>query len=59
MPVRVRTGASDGVNTEIRDGLKEGEVIVRAGGESDHHWGNASPFQQNTKGGGGGGRRGG
>lgn len=27
----VKTGGNDGVNTEIREGVKEGEVIVRAG----------------------------
>ena len=29
--VVVKTGASDGVNTVIRDGLKEGDTIIRAG----------------------------
>jgi HlyD family secretion protein len=30
-PRRVRTGASDGVNTEIRTGLQEGDTVVLAG----------------------------
>jgi len=54
-PVRVKTGISDGVTTEIMDGLKEGDVVIigvkgppvpAAAAPS------ASPF------GGGGGRRG-
>jgi len=31
VPVPVKTGGSDGVNTEIRSGLKEGDTIVVAG----------------------------
>jgi RND family efflux transporter MFP subunit len=61
---KVKTGASDGVNTEIRDGLKEGDTIVRAGMEnSGPKFGPQSPFGpsgggQRPGGGGGGGRRG-
>ncbi|HZT42211.1 MAG TPA: efflux RND transporter periplasmic adaptor subunit [Chthonomonadaceae bacterium] len=66
-PVRVRTGASDGVNTEIRDGLTEGQTIVLAGsleGPGGRGFGPQSPFgPQNrgggNRGGGGGGGRGG
>jgi HlyD family secretion protein len=44
-PVQVKTGGSDGVNTEIRDGLKEGQVVVRAGLPSaNRQFGPQSPF---------------
>ena len=33
VPRPVKTGASDGANTEIKDGLKEGEIIVLAGAD--------------------------
>lgn len=67
---RVRTGGSDGVNTEITDGLKEGDVVVLAGGEAQRRgFGPANPFGPSnnnrngasggSRGGGGGGRRGG
>jgi RND family efflux transporter MFP subunit len=71
-PVRVRTGASDGVNTEIVSGLKEGDTIVLAGMDSGRGFGPTSPFGPSTgrpagaaggaggaAGGGGGGSRGG
>jgi HlyD family secretion protein len=63
-PRKVKTGASDGVNTEIREGLKEGEIIVLAGMEDGRRrQGPSSPFGPNNNqrggGGGGGGRRGG
>jgi multidrug efflux pump subunit AcrA (membrane-fusion protein) len=50
---KVKTGGSDGVNTEIRDGLKEGEVIVRAGlpNPNQRGFGPQSPFGP-SKGGG-------
>lgn len=49
---RVKTGGSDGVNTEVREGVKEGEIIVRAGIDAGKKPGGgpSSPF------GGGGGR---
>lgn len=52
----VKTGASDGVNTEIVSGLKEGDMVIRAGmqaqgGKPGGPGGAPSPF------GGGGGRR--
>jgi HlyD family secretion protein len=55
---RVRTGASDGVNTEIRSGLNEGDTVVLAGMPQGggQRRGGASPF--GPSGGGGGGRRG-
>jgi RND family efflux transporter MFP subunit len=54
---KVKTGASDGVNTEIREGLKEGEEVVRAGLPTA-----GGPNRQQSAfgppgGGGGGGRR--
>ena len=54
---QVRTGASDGVNTEIRSGLNEGEVVVRAGlPTSSGPNGQRSAFGSPSGGGGGGGR---
>jgi len=43
---RVRTGGSDGVNTEIRSGLQQGETVVLAGLEQQQQQrrGPASPF---------------
>lgn len=51
IPVQVKTGGSDGVNTEIKSGLKEGEIIIRAGTASSNRpmWKANSPFQKNTK----------
>jgi RND family efflux transporter MFP subunit len=60
-PRPVKTGSSDGVNTEILDGLKEGETIVLAGGDEGRgNRRNASPFgpSNNKKGGKGGGKKG-
>lgn len=59
-PRPVKTGSSDGVNTEIRDGVKEGEVIVRAGMQDPNRrqMGPGSPFGP-SKGGGKGGGKGG
>jgi len=51
----VTTGGTDGVNTEILTGLKEGEIIILAGqsaGTDDKKSG--SPFGMGGKGGGGG-----
>jgi RND family efflux transporter MFP subunit len=64
VPVRVQTGGTDGVNTEIRSGLTEGQTIVEAGASQGGGFrGPANPFgpQQRGggRGGGGGGRRGG
>ena len=54
VPRSVKTGGSDGVNTEIREGLKENETVVLAGGQqTTRPQGNASPFGQNGGGGGG------
>lgn len=54
-PVKVRTGASDGVNTEIRDGLTEGQTIVLAGSLEGPGGGRgpSSPFGPQNRGGGG------
>ncbi len=56
----VKTGSSDGVNTEIRDGVKEGDIIVRAGMQDPNRrqMGPGSPFGP-SKGGGKGGGKGG
>jgi RND family efflux transporter MFP subunit len=56
---RVKTGSTDGVNTEIQSGLQEGDTVVLAGlnqgqGQQGQR-GGGSPF---GPGGGGGGRRG-
>jgi HlyD family secretion protein len=53
-PVQIRTGISDGIYTEIVDGLKEGDAVVNssAGVEAQPVAGGANPF-----GGGFGGRR--
>lgn len=63
-PRPVKTGASDGVKTEILEGLKEGEKIVLAGSDSKKRGGGApnpfGPAQPRSGGGGGsGGGRGG
>ena len=69
-PKKVSTGASDGVFTEIKTGLNEGDTVVLAGIEKKQPGaggGNNSPFGPNNAGrgsgggggGGGGGRRGG
>jgi RND family efflux transporter MFP subunit len=45
-PLRVKTGGSDGVNTEIRSGLNEGDTVVLAGlvqGQGQSR-GSGSPF---------------
>jgi RND family efflux transporter MFP subunit len=55
---RVKTGSTDGVNTEIQSGLQEGETVVLAGMDQGQgqqsHGGGRSPFGPS----GGGGRRG-
>ncbi len=50
---KIKTGGSDGVNTEVRDGLKEGETIVRAGlvDPNRRGFGPANPFGPSNKGG--------
>ncbi len=55
-PRPVKTGGSDGVNTEITDGVKEGDIIVRAGLQDPNRrgMGPSSPFGPSNKGGGGG-----
>jgi len=56
-PRRVKTGGSDGVNTEIRSGLNEGDTVVLAGlqqGQGQQRGGGFSPFGPS-----GGGHRGG
>ena len=57
----VKTGSSDGVNTEIRDGVKEGDIIVRAGMQDPNkrQFGPGSPFGPSKGGGGKGGGKGG
>ena len=53
-PRPVKTGGSDGINTEIRDGVKEGDIIVRAGlQDPNRRGGPSSPFGPSGKGGGG------
>ena len=50
----VKTGGSDGINTEIREGVKEGDIIVRAGMQDPNRRGGpSSPFGPSGKGGGG------
>ncbi|HLK58681.1 MAG TPA: HlyD family efflux transporter periplasmic adaptor subunit [Chthonomonadaceae bacterium] len=60
-PHKVRTGGNDDSNTEIRDGLNEGDVVVLAGMDSgNRQQGPQSPFgPQGNRGGGGGGGGGG
>ncbi len=55
---KVKTGASDGVNTEVLEGLKENDTIILAGADfsKKKQQGSSSPFGPS---GGGGGRRGG
>lgn len=60
----IKTGSSDGVHTEITDGLKEGETVVLAGMDNGNRRQGASPFGPQSKkggsgGGGGGGKKGG
>jgi HlyD family secretion protein len=57
-PVRIRLGITDGINTEVLDGLNEGDVIVTGStspvaAQSPQ----ANPFGGMRGGGGGGGRR--
>jgi RND family efflux transporter MFP subunit len=58
---KVATGGADGVNTEIRDGLKEGETVILAGmikPTGPARQGASSPFGgAGGRGGGGGSRR--
>ena len=55
-PHRVKTGGNDEANTEIRDGLNEGDVVVLAGMDSGQRgMGPASPFGPSRPAGGGGG----
>ena len=61
--VKVKTGGTDGVNTEILSGLKEGQTIVLAGGRAaPTQTSSSSPFGTvagGSRGGGGGGPPGG
>jgi multidrug resistance efflux pump len=66
VPTKVKTGGSDGTYTEIREGVKEGDVVVLAGlDQGTRGFGPQSPFGPAQRpggaggGGGGGGRRGG
>jgi HlyD family secretion protein len=63
LPVRVRTGISDGAYTEITEGLKEGDVVITAiklpQAETATAPGGTSPFGGGGFRGGGGGRGGG
>lgn len=56
---KIKTGASDGVNTEVLDGLKEGDTVVLAGMTDSKRQGGgpSSPFGPSGGRGGGGGRR--
>ncbi len=57
---KVKTGASDGVNTEILDGLKEKDIVILAGADFSKKKGpQGAPSPFGPTGGGGGGRRGG
>ena len=50
-PVPIKTGGSDGVNTEVREGVKEGQIIVRAGMQDPNkRQGPGSPFGGGGKG---------
>ena len=55
-PVKVSTGGNDEANTEVRKGLKDGDVVILAGYDPNNRGqqGPASPFGPS---GGGGGRR--
>lgn len=44
VPHKVKVGATDGINTEVRDGLTEGETIVRAGLPSNPQRQAPNPF---------------
>ncbi len=57
-PRRVKTGASDGVNTEITDGLQEGETIVLASLDTGSGRQGMSPFGPSGGKKGGGGKKG-
>ncbi len=54
VPRPVKTGASDGANTEIKEGVKEGEEIVLAGGDDNNkkRGGAPNPFGGDNKKGG-------
>ncbi len=60
-PKRVKTGGNDEANTEIREGINEGDTVVLAGMESGKGggMGPASPFGPSRPAGGGGGGGGG
>src|SRR5262249_2722038 len=52
---KVKTGGTDGVKTEIREGLKENETVVLAGiPQNQRPAGGPSPFSPSRGGGGGG-----
>jgi multidrug efflux pump subunit AcrA (membrane-fusion protein) len=58
----IKTGSTDGINTEVREGLKEGEIVILAGGDTPKRPGGggaANPFGPAGGGAGGGGRGGG
>src|SRR5262249_11873339 len=66
VPHKVKVGSSDGVNTEILEGIQEADTIVLAGLDTGNRgFGPSSPFGPSKGGGskggggGGGGRRGG
>jgi multidrug efflux pump subunit AcrA (membrane-fusion protein) len=51
--VQVKTGGTDGVNTEVISGLTEGETIVLAGGPNQVHGqmrGPTNPFGAHSSG---------
>ncbi len=52
VPTPVQIGGSDGVNTEVKSGLTEGEIIELAGDQTTNHAfnrGNTSPFTSGKK----------
>jgi HlyD family secretion protein len=56
--VRVKTGISDGVSTEILDGLKDGDVVITSVKSAPATAAAPPPGASPFGGGGGGGRRG-
>lgn len=51
-PVEVTVGGSDGINTEVKSGLKEGQIIELAGAQTSNQAnkrGNNSPFTSGKK----------
>ncbi|HEY3781771.1 MAG TPA: efflux RND transporter periplasmic adaptor subunit [Fimbriimonadaceae bacterium] len=53
VPVKVTTGGTDGVNTQITSGLKEGQTVVLAGGSTKAGRAANNPLKSGSSGGGG------